>query len=180
MLELSVFLTISHEHTYKCKGARLIIFHEENLMQSVVYPLLYAWARQYDCRLRTFLTMFIKAYIIGVLPNVVDHNVICFVTVRAWQLFQDIFGNVIKVFMKIKIEAFSEVTLSHLHIRNHVFFYCCSCWIICLAVTETSMKIMLHETMWGIRNVKFFGLLHFSIYDVSEVAVTFIVGLMFM
>jgi len=42
MLELSVFPTISHEHTYKRKGECLIIFHEENLMQSVVYPLLYA------------------------------------------------------------------------------------------------------------------------------------------
>jgi hypothetical protein len=165
MLELSVFPTISHEHTYKRKGVRLIVFHAENFMQSVVYPLLYAWARQYDCRLRTFLTMFIKAYIIAAMANVVDHHVVCSVTVRAWQLFRDIFGNVLKIFTKIKIEAFSEVTISLLHIWHHVFFYCCSCWIICLAATETSMKIMLHETMWRLRKVKFFGLLHFSVFD---------------
>jgi hypothetical protein len=116
---ISHHFTWTHVQTQRCASD---FFHEENFMQSVVYPLLYAWAHHCNCSLWTFLTMFIKAYIIGVLPNVVDHHVICSVTVRVWQLFQDIFGNVMKIFTKIKIEAFSKVTLSNLHIWHHVSF----------------------------------------------------------
>lgn len=84
MLELSVFPTISHEHTHihTHKGARLILVSWRKFSTFRSTSPFYAWLHQYDCRLWNFLIMFMKAYVTGVLPNVVDHLIICSVTVR--------------------------------------------------------------------------------------------------